>query len=461
MNRKLSATTGDRIETEQSTLYFHIETIEVSRLSALAFFEAGEQSFAGQRFFWQNREKTFTLAGLGHAQTISSDAKEHRFDDVEQQWKKLTQNVMNDENNIQPILFGGFTFDTENEVSGEWSGFPEAFFAVATYQLVVKNNQAYVSIHLITDEENTTEALNALRKERDELIHTAQVKALKIYAKPQIKSSYEPYKEEYLESISKVTSLIRQKEADKVVIARSLALQFEEQVTSPNVLSQVMMEQPDSYLFGLEEQGKLFFGASPERLVKVSDKYAYSSCIAGSIKRGKTAEEDDLLGQSLLNDTKNLSEHQYVVDMILQTFKENCASYQIPNAPQLLKIRDIQHLFTPVEGPLKEGATVLQLVKTLHPTPALGGVPRMKAMQVIREYEPLNRGLYAAPIGWLDAQGNGEFAVAIRSALLAKDQAFLYAGGGIVADSQPSSEYDETLVKFRPMLRALGGQLHE
>lgn len=127
MNRKLSATTGDRIETEQSTLYFHIETIEVSRLSALAFFEAGEQSFAGQRFFWQNREKTFTLAGLGHAQTISSDAKEHRFDDVEQQWKKLTQNVVNDENNIQPILFGGFTFDTENEVSGEWTGFPEAF----------------------------------------------------------------------------------------------------------------------------------------------------------------------------------------------------------------------------------------------------------------------------------------------------------------------------------------------
>ena len=126
-----------------------------------------------------------------------------------------------------------------------------------------------------------------------------------------------------------------------------------------------------------------------------------------------------------------------------------------------MKIRDIQHLYTPVEGHLKNGATILQLVKTLHPTPALGGVPRMKAMEVIRKYEPMNRGLYAAPIGWLDANGNGEFAVAIRSALLHQDKAYLYAGGGIVADSQPQSEYEETLVKFRPMIRALGGQLHE
>jgi menaquinone-specific isochorismate synthase len=97
----------------------------------------------------------------------------------------------------------------------------------------------------------------------------------------------------------------------------------------------------------------------------------------------------------------------------------------------------------------------------LHPTPALGGVPRREAMEVIRRYEPMNRGLYAAPIGWLDAKGNGEFAVAIRSASIVDKKAYLYAGGGIVADSEPQSEYEETLVKFRPMLRALGGTLDE
>ena len=460
MNRKLSTTTGDQIETEKSTLQFFSETIEVNRLSALAFFEAGEESFAGQRYYWQNREKTFTLVGLGHAYTITSQSEEQRFDDVEQQWKKLTQHVVTNDQALQPILFGGFTFDPENGVSGEWEGMPQAFFAVATYQLVMRNDHVYISTNYIAERENP-QVFEQLCKKRDELMHTAQVKALKTYSKPIVKSSFEPYKEEYLESIKQVTTLIRQKEADKVVIARSLALQFEEAVSSPNVLSQIILEQPESYLFGLEHQDKLFFGASPERLVKVEKSYAYSSCVAGSVKRGKNAEEDEKLGQSLLNDAKNRSEHQYVVDMIGNTFKENCSKYDIPSQPKLLKIRDIQHLFTPVEGQLKNNATILQLVKTLHPTPALGGVPRNRAMEVIREYEPMNRGYYAAPIGWLDAEGNGEFAVAIRSALLLQDKAFLYAGGGIVADSEPQSEYEETLVKFRPMIRALGGQLHD
>lgn len=147
--------------------------------------------------------------------------------------------------------------------------------------------------------------------------------------------------------------------------------------------------------------------------------------------------------------------------MIAETFRKNCVEMKIPDGPRLLKIRDIQHLFTPVEGQLNNEATILQLTKHLHPTPALGGVPRKEAMTAIRKYEPMNRGLYAAPIGWLDAEGNGEFAVAIRSAALLKDKAYLYAGGGIVADSEPQSEYEETLVKFRPMLRALGGQVHE
>jgi len=205
----------------------------------------------------------------------------------------------------------------------------------------------------------------------------------------------------------------------------------------------------------------LFFGASPERLVKVEEGQAFSSCVAGSIRRGQTADEDDQLGQSLLNDGKNRGEHHYVVEMITETFKKNCTSIKVPNQPKLLKIRDIQHLYTPVEGVLNGEATILQLVKHLHPTPALGGVPRKEAMEMIRAFEPMNRGLYAAPIGWVDADGNGEFAVAIRSAALLGNRAFLYAGGGIVEDSTPQSEYEETLVKFRPMLRALGGKLSE
>ncbi|WP_342472125.1 isochorismate synthase [Metasolibacillus sp. FSL H7-0170] len=439
---------------------FYMETVEVSRLSALAFFAAGEESFKGQRYFWQNREKTLTLVGLGHAHIIENNLSMMRFDEVEKQWKQLTKNIVTEEE-LQPILFGGFTFDPENKTAGEWSAFPESYFTVATFQLMIRGDKAYVSIHLITDGDNAAPHFDELRKQRDILIHAAQVKEVKTYAKPQITSYNEPHKEAYLQSIDEVTAKIKAQEADKVVIARSLALQFEEAVSSPQILSHVVNEQPESYLFGIERTDMLFFGASPERLVKVENGRAYSSCIAGSIKRGTTAEEDEALGQSLLQDSKNRGEHHYVVEMITETFEKNCTTVKVPQQPKLLKIRDIQHLYTPVEGQLAEGATILQLVKDLHPTPALGGVPRADSMQIIRAFEPMNRGLYAAPIGWLDADGNGEFAVAIRSAALLGNAAYLYAGGGIVADSEAQSEYEETLVKFRPMLRALGGAVHE
>ncbi|HWK24584.1 MAG TPA: isochorismate synthase [Ureibacillus sp.] len=461
MHHKWLYTTEVEVETVNSRLSFYIETIEVNRLSALAFFAAGESQYKGQRFFWQNREKTFTLVGLGHAYTIANNEGDDRFDLVEKQWKELTKNIVKEEREPQPILFGGFTFDPKNDKKGEWDGFPQSLFSVATYQLVMRNDKAYISIHLITDKENSLEDFEQLRKERDQLIHAAQVKELKTYSKPLMANYRELFKDDYLKTISNVTQLIKANEAKKVVIARSLEMEFEDTVSSPQVLSQVVNEQPESYLFGIEHEDLLFFGASPERLVKVENGHAFSSCVAGSIKRGKTAEEDKLLGDSLLNDAKNLGEHQYVVEMIVDTFEKNCIQYKVPKHPKLLKIRDIQHLYTPVEGKLAQNATILQLVKLLHPTPALGGVPRQEAMDVIRQNETMNRGLYAAPLGWIDADGNGEFAVAIRSAALKENKAYLYAGGGIVADSEPISEYEETLVKFRPMLRALGGQLHE
>lgn len=462
MHQKWSNATASKENSLNANIRFYIETIEVSRLSALAFFAAGEQQYKGQRFYWQNREKTFTLVGLGNAYVIQNNIQdERRFDAVESEWKALTKNMVMEEHELQPILFGGFTFDPQNEVLDEWANFPQAFFTVATFQLVIRNDKAYVSIHLVTDEADCAQNFEALRKERDRLIHAAQVKEVKTYTKPNIISYFEPHKEDYLESIDKVTAHIRNKQADKVVIARSLAMQFEESVPSPLVLSHIVNEQPESYLFGIERQEMLFFGASPERLVKVNNGMAYSSCVAGSIRRGQTAEEDEQLGKDLLQDAKNRGEHHYVVEMIAKTFELNCLDYTVPKQPKLLKIRDIQHLYTPVEGKLKDGATILQLAKTLHPTPALGGVPRSAAMKLIRQYEPMNRGLYAAPIGWVDADGNGEFAVAIRSAMLLKNQAFLYAGGGIVSDSEAQSEYEETLVKFRPMLRALGGNLDE
>ncbi|WKA56064.1 isochorismate synthase [Planococcus shixiaomingii] len=440
---------------------FYTETIEVSGMSALAFFEAGSVRYKGQRMFWQNREKTFTLVGLGHAHTLTTGNHHGRFEEIQKDWQSLCKQIVNEEQSVQPVLFGGFSFDPLNKQQSEWIRFPETYFAVPMFQLILKDDRAFVSIHLITKEEETFKTFDAMRKERDTMIHAAQVSELATYEKPVVVERQEMKKEQYMQSIEKVKAIIKANQAEKVVIARALKLKYEKTLSPSAALYQVSKEQPESFLFGIEAEDQFFFGATPERLVKVENRKALSTCLAGSTPRGKTVESDAQLAEELMRDRKNRSEHQYVVSMISQVFKKHCEETVVPRTPSLMKIRDIQHLYTPVKGELRLGSTLFDLVRDLHPTPALGGEPKQAALSLIRQYESMNRGFYAAPIGWVDAEGNGEFAVAIRSALINEKEAYLYAGGGIVEDSTPESEYLETWVKFRPMLRALGGQLRD
>ncbi|TWT08512.1 isochorismate synthase [Planococcus sp. CPCC 101016] len=461
MNSESSSSTQQFAAGPYEGYRFYTETIEVARMSALAFFEAGGNDHKGKRMYWQNREKTFTLVGIGHAHVLSTNKTNGRFEKIKEDWTSLCRQIVNEEHSVQPVLFGGFSFDPLNGKSSEWTKFPQAYFAVPTFQLILKGEQAFVSIHLITEKQESFAEFDAMRKERDKLIHAAQVSEVDKYDKPRATGRTELRKEEYLASIQQVTDIIKAKEVEKVVIARALRLEFEHKLSPASALYQVSNEQPESFLFGLEAEEQFFFGATPERLVKVEDQKALSTCLAGSTPRGKTVEKDMELGEALLKDPKNRAEHQYVVKMISEVFEANCSRTVVPKLPKLMKIRDIQHLYTPVEGKLNPDATLFDLVEVLHPTPALGGEPKLEALHMIREHEAMNRGYYAAPIGWIDAKGDGEFAVAIRSALLDGEKAYLYAGGGIVADSTPESEYDETWVKFRPMLRALGGQLSD
>ncbi|ANU25840.1 isochorismate synthase [Planococcus versutus] len=461
MNSESSSSIQQFAATQFEGYRFYTETIEVTHMSALAFFEAGGNDYTGKRMFWKNREKTFTLVGIGHAHVLSTNETTGRFDKIKKDWKNLSRQIVNEEQSVHPVLFGGFSFDPLNTKPSEWRRFPQAYFAVPTFQLVLKGEQAFISIHLITKAQESFKEFDVLRKKRDKLIHAAQVLEVDQYDKPVVTERIELRKQEYMDSIERITTIINAKEVEKVVIARTVKLGFEEKFSPTSALYQVSNEQPESFLFGLEAQEQFFFGATPERLVKVENDRALSTCLAGSTPRGKTIEKDTELGEALLQDPKNRAEHQYVVSMISEVFKATCSQLIVPKVPKLMKIRDIQHLYTPVEGNLNVSSTLFDLVELLHPTPALGGEPKLEALALIREYEAMNRGYYAAPIGWIDTEGNGEFAVAIRSALLDDEKAYLYAGGGIVADSTPESEYDETWVKFRPMLRALGGQLSD
>ncbi|WP_008308516.1 isochorismate synthase MenF [Leptolyngbya sp. PCC 6406] len=234
-------------------------------------------------------------------------------------------------------------------------------------------------------------------------------------------------------------------------------------VTSPRPwqrdwsLQRLRSQHPDCYIFSFStgEQAH-FIGASPERLLSIRQGRLVTDALAGSAPRGATASEDHHIGQTLLNNPKEQSEHRLVVDFIVERLQAQGLQPRYGTPPGLLRLSHIQHLHTPIGGDVPSHLSPLQLVAALHPTPAVAGVPTAAACEQIRQSEGGDRGLYAAPFGWIDSQGNSEFIVGIRSALLQGNRARLFAGAGIVAGSDPDRELAEIQLKLQALAEALG-----
>lgn len=431
---------------------------EMDRVDPVYFFALGQACSFRERFYWSDRANETVYVGLGCTYSIETEEKEQRFHSVETQWKRWMEEIASYHNGTDatPILFGGFSFDPHKPKTDKWRAFPHAKMVVPTVLLSLKNKKAALTVTVPSEcHEEVIEKIGMLMR------LLSQEQRQPTSSLPKLVKYEEIQKEEWIHAVEKTIGNIRKGKLDKVVLAREARLSFADTIDPSAVLWRLREQQPFSYLFAFEQEGQCFIGASPEQLVKKEGDACYSVCLAGSIRRGKTFQEDEQLGQWLMHDEKNLREHQFVVQMIKEAIEAVCERVKMPASPQLLKLQHIQHLYTPVIGEKCHAASVLSIVEQMHPTPALGGTPREKAMKEIREIEPLDRGWYAAPIGWMDAEGNGEFAVAIRSGLLSGKEAFIFAGCGVVGDSDPISEYEETKVKFTPMLSALGVERNE
>jgi menaquinone-specific isochorismate synthase len=442
----------------QSVLVSEVHKIDM--IDPFYFFASGRDKFFGERFFWKDPQGDFFVAGLGICGQIQSDQDADRFFHVEKEWKRFTDHALVYNkymvSGTGPSVFGGFSFDPLKEKTVLWSKFSGALFHLPKYMLSIINEEAYFTTNVICTQHDDLSLFDKITKERQEVLAKSTQKPK--LAKLDLKEIVEIEPDAWKETVTAVVNDLRESELKKVVLARELRLHFTDAIQAESVLKNLLDEQRDSFTFAYESNGDCFIGASPERLVKKDRESLFSACLAGSIGRGSTPEEDEKLGNELLSDQKNLIEHQYVVDMIKEAMQETCNEVILPDQPALMKMKYIQHLYTPVIGKNRKGTSLLHLVNRLHPTPALGGLPKQAAIEKIREVELLDRGFYAAPIGWMDYQGNGEFAVAIRSGLIQGKEASLFAGCGIVADSYADSEYKETSIKFRPMLAALGGK---
>jgi isochorismate synthase len=244
-------------------------------------------------------------------------------------------------------------------------------------------------------------------------------------------------------------------ELEKVVLARECLVEAAAPFDPVPVLDRLRAAYPSCFVFAVTRGERCFLGATPEQLVRLREGAVQAMSLAGSIARGATPEEDERLGEQLLSSAKDRAEHAVVVRAMSEGLAGACTAVAVPAEPVLLKVRNVQHLRTTVNGHARSGTTILDLVERLHPTPAVGGYPRKQALQLIREREGLDRGWYAGPLGWVNARGDGEFAVALRSALLHGAQARVFAGCGIVGDSDPAAEYAESCLKLRPLLTAL------
>jgi isochorismate synthase len=426
-------------------------TFEVARgFDPITLFENG----GSQRILWQQPSEGFAMAGLGAVETHEAMGS-GRFGEIRGCWHELIA-------------------ATDGEAATELNGtrlpaFPMALaafaFTSAHRHETAMPDGALVVPHLLFLQLGFTHAVNvtlpATASGEDIDAVAADVTRL-LEARPaasgvpqEVELVREVSEEQWADGIEAILASVEAGEVEKVVQARTVRAIADRPFAVGAVLRALAERNPRATIFAAGRNETCFLGATPERLVSLSDGRAKIDCLAGTIRLPGDASEAEALADTILHDSKELHEHEVVARAIRESLAPVCASVEAPERPSIKRTADVQHLHTPITATTKPGVELFDLVERLHPTPAMGGYPREAAVAKIGELESFDRGWYASPVGWVDAAGNGDFAVAIRSALIEGNRARLYAGNGIVEGSDPAKEFEETELKLRAMLWAL------
>jgi isochorismate synthase len=409
---------------------------------------------APRRVLWLRPDSEEGFVGVGCAALIEGRGSE-RFEQVGEAWRKLLADALiGDADDLPdaagwhpgPMLLGGFSFDPQRPSTALWEAFPDARFVLPERMLSARHGASWVTTNVLVDALDSSEATLG---EPSELLPTRTA------------ASTRPLDaREWQQLVGTVAAGIGdgQLGVDKVVLARAHQVGCELPIDPATALRKLADAYPTCTVFAVDHGEATFLGATPERLIGLERGEASTMALAASIGRGATPAEDDALATRLLTDPKERREHEVVVDTLRADLARDglCFSVVADPEPRIRRLANLQHLLTSIRAQVRPGTTVLDLVERLHPSPAVGGFPRERALELLREREALDRGWYAAPVGWIDRHRDGEFVVALRSALVHRESATLFAGCGIVADSNPAAEYAEWQWKLRPMLAALG-----
>ncbi|WP_434521930.1 isochorismate synthase [Halorubrum sp. AS12] len=440
----------------------------VSRTTAVdePAFAAAFDALPSPRTTWSAPDDALVLGG-GAAATLTASGSD-RFASIREAATKLFEagDVHAGTEAARPRVFGGFSFH-EGACDGDpWKPFPEARFVLPRVQLTIADNGAWLTVNAVGSDADVPAVEDRLASEADRFAALDGSAAAEASAaldprpsRPGIRESRRTTsREAWRESVGAAVDRIRDGDLQKVVLAQALEADLAGDFPRAATLERLAEKYPDCHRYWFEPAAgeSAFFGATPERLVSLRGRTVETDALAGTTGRGETPAEDEWLAQELLDDEKNVHEHELVAETVRDQLEPFAASVSAGER-RVRRLATVQHLHTPITAELDADRHVLDLVEALHPTPAVGGLPPDRALATIRETEPFDRGWYAAPVGWIDAAGNGAFAVAIRSAVASRRRATLFAGVGIVSDSDPDREWDEVQLKYRPILDELEG----
>ncbi len=445
---------------------------DLDPLSVLAGVESGlefnclaEHAAAGM-MYWTRPDDHFTLAGLGAAATLTAEGP-GRFASIDRSWSEMIKgSLMNGDRSERlpgPVLMGGFAFDGDGPRSHTWRDFPSAHLIVPRMLLTAGDGKCWSTFSWMVSPDGEPDiALDTLIELRDSVlaceasISNVETALNDPAEAPVFRDSLDA--NPWREMVSHAVDAIRAGEMQKVVLARTVEATTSRALSVFELLRHLRTSHSSSFVFGYWRKESAFLGASPERLVRIDGRSVRASSLAGTVRRGVDQTEDEALAAQLVASSKDQAEHAAVRNALRAKLAEVCDDVVAAVSPALLTLPHVHHLHTAVTGRLRSDNSLLDLVGRLHPTPAVGGSPRGKALDFIRENERLDRGWYAAPIGWVGRDA-GEFAVALRSGVISGSDAVLFAGCGIVADSDPDEELAESILKLQPMESAIASAL--
>ncbi len=406
-------------------------------------------------FYWEQGDRS--IAMIGSAATRSFTGA-HRFVTAQKYLQEIVDSVANRTQNFKPVIYCRFPFF---DAPASSVPFATSQLCLPQWQIERQNGRCALIVNVPVARLRSVSGGKSLEVAGQEIAvaidRLERLSGQSLLPNLQIPSSkIGIMQRDSLEnSIELALQAISQEQIQKIVLAHTV------EVTAPNLsipssVANLRNQHPHCYTFATSDGlGNCFLGASPERLVTVRDGLLIADALAGSAPRGQSPLLDRQLGAELLADPKEQHEHRLVRDFIANSLVDLGLHPQWSVAPRLLQLANIQHLWTPVRTVLPPEVSPLAVVGALHPTPAVAGLPRDLACAKIREYEPVDRSLYAAPLGWIDVDGDCEFVVGIRSALVTGNRVRLYAGAGIVAGSQVSREIAEIQLKLQPLYQSL------